>query len=134
MRIKKTGPTLLAGDVMVPLDRLSETLRKMKKELESRGLRFGIEGSIPSKRIAVVMPMYLSDERKPIKMIFALRHMSKINKIAISSGGKPYGIGLWNLPYISSIMSKKLRKIETFSKKFHQKLESLFEIQINICG
>ncbi len=117
MRIKRAGPTLLAGDVMVPPGMLYDALTGIYAELKAKRLRFGIEGFIPCEGIGMIMPVYMSDERKPLRYLFDLRHIRKINDIAVSVGGKPYGAGLWNSPYLNSIMSKRLKGIKRRIKK-----------------
>ncbi|PKM92524.1 MAG: hypothetical protein CVU81_00070 [Euryarchaeota archaeon HGW-Euryarchaeota-1] len=109
MRIKRAGPTLLAGDLLIPLKNLSVAIEKLKK----LGIEFGIEGTIPLQDYAVLMPMYLTDERKFLEFVFSLRHVKSMNDIAISIGGMPYGVGMWNLPFASRMMDiKEKRRIK----------------------
>ncbi|ODS38178.1 MAG: hypothetical protein A7316_00325 [Candidatus Altiarchaeales archaeon WOR_SM1_86-2] len=114
MRIKRRGPTLLAGDLLVPLSRLNTVISKLGK-ININGL--GIEGSVVSENKAIVMPMYLTDERKFMDFIFALRHLKKMNDIAVSAGGIPYGTGLWNSPYVNKILGGEGLKEKTGLKK-----------------
>lgn len=115
MRIKRTGPTLLAGDLLIPIGQMGTVINRLNN-LHLPDMC--IEGTIVSEDKAVVMPMYLTDERKFLDFIFALRHLKKMNDIAVSSGGIPYGTGIWNSPYIGDILTKKeLKKKTEFKKK-----------------
>ena len=115
MRIKRRGPTLLAGDLLIPLDRMNGVINEFRK-LKIKNL--GIEGTIVSEDKAVVMPMYLTDERKFLDFVLSLRHIKTMNDIAVSSGGVPYGTGIWNSPYIGNILSKnELKKKIELKKK-----------------
>jgi glycolate oxidase len=109
MKIKRRGPTLLAGDLLIPLSKLNAVISKVNKININE---LGIEGTVASKDKIVVMPMYLTDERRFPDFVFALRHLKKMNDIAVSAGGVPYGTGLWNSPYVHKIMNK-----ETFREK-----------------
>lgn len=114
MRLKRRGPTLLAGDLLIPLNQLDGVIKKLN---EINIHKLGIEGTIVSKDRVVVMPMYLTDERDFLKFIFALRHMKKMNDIAVSAGGIPYGTGLWNSPYVSKILGNRLAEKVELKKK-----------------
>ncbi len=114
MRIKRRGPTLLAGDLLIPLNQLKSAI----DELNKLDMNVGIEGNIAAKDKAIIMPMYLADERNAVDFLFALRHLKKINDIAVSAGGIPYGIGLWNTPYIKKIMGvAELKRKKEMKKK-----------------
>ncbi|OQX22487.1 MAG: hypothetical protein BWK75_00630 [Candidatus Altiarchaeales archaeon A3] len=106
MRIKRAGPTLLAGDILIPLKNISVAIEKLKK----LGIEFGIEGTVPLHDYTVLMPMYLTDERKFLEFVFSLRHVKSMNDIAISVGGMPYGVGMWNLPFASRIIDTKEKR------------------------
>jgi len=116
MRIKRRGPTLLAGDLLVPLKNLNTVIKKLN---ELNISKLGIEGTVVAENKVVVMPMYLTDERKFLDFIFSLRHLKKMNDIAISAGGIPYGTGLWNSPYLNKILEREeFNKKVAFKRKF----------------
>ena len=109
MRIKRAGPTLLAGDVLVPVDHLIHFFEAMDTLRDEYRLKIGIEGTVVSETMAIVMPMFLVDERKSWQFLMGMHLVKEINDHAVKVGGQPYGgFGVWN--------SFNLKKIKTKSE------------------
>jgi glycolate oxidase len=119
MRIKRAGPTLLAGDVLVPVSKLYEFFERLWKLKEKFNLKMGIEGTVVSRDSTVVMPMFLSDERKRWKYLTAMPAIKEITDLALKIGGKPYGgFGIWNSFYLDKVYSNlEIRKMKERKKK-----------------
>ncbi len=113
MRIKRQGPTLLAGDLLLPVVTLGRAIEKF----ENLDIRLGLEGHIVSREKTIMLAMFLSDERKSLDFIFALTNIKRLNDIAVSVGGLPYGIGLWNSSFVNKTGSeeelKELKEIKS---------------------
>jgi glycolate oxidase len=99
MRISRLGPTLLAGEVVVPLNRLSATVGGIKLLQKKYGIKLGVEGYVVSRDSALVMAVFLTDERKTLKYTTQFALIKDITDIGLRQGGSPYGIGLWNSFY-----------------------------------
>jgi glycolate oxidase len=119
MRIKRAGPTLLAGDVQVPIRRLYEVFTELWQLREKFTLTMGIEGSVVSRDSAILMPMFLADERKRLKYLTMMPVLKEINELALKVGGKPYGgFGIWNSFYLHRVLSdSKIREMKEHKKR-----------------
>jgi len=60
------------------------------------------------------MSMFFADETKTLQYIINLSLVKKVQDAGYRNGGCPYGIGLWNTPYLrriySSMQIKDLRE------------------------
>lgn len=110
MRIGRLGPTLLAGEVIVPMDKLNPVLDKIKSLQKKHKLTIGIEAQAISNDSVLLLAMYLADERKAIKYITRLAFIKDIISIGLSHGGKPYGTGLWASVYVKQRFGKEYLK------------------------
>ena len=80
-------------------------------------MKIGVEVQVISQESALVLAMYLTDERKPIKYFTHLSLVSDINKIGFSHRGQPYGMGIWNSVYLKKLYSKEYLKQLKRAKK-----------------
>jgi glycolate oxidase len=110
---------LLAGDVQVPIQRLYEVFTELWQLREKFSLTMGIEGSVVSRDSAILMPMFLADERKRLKYLTMMPVLKEINELALKVGGKPYGgFGIWNSFYLHRVLSdSKIREMKEHKKR-----------------
>lgn len=117
MKTKRLGPTILASECIIPIASASEFIEKVK----TLGSHFGVEVFIDSYLLdgknALIMTNFLCDSRKrkyyinlPLTMMFT--------KTAISLGAEPYGLGIWNTPFIDSLYNgARKRQLVAFKAK-----------------
>jgi ferredoxin len=117
MKTKRLGPTILASECIIPIASAAEFIAKAKK----LGTHFGVEVFVDSylldRKKALVMTNFLCDSRKgkyyinlPLTMLFT--------KAAIALGAEPYGLGIWNAPFIDSLYNgAKKRQLVAFKAK-----------------
>jgi len=103
MRIRKAGPTLLAGEVTVPLSKLQYTINETRRIKERHGLRMGIKCFMVSDNTVLFMPMYLADERERWKFMSLLPVVNEITDVGLKAGGRPYGFGIWNSFFLGDV-------------------------------
>jgi len=95
LRIKKLGPSIVVGEVLVPVRRLQGFLEALYKKLKDE--TFGIEGTITNRREAAVRLFVLADERE----VFGLNYLGEWSlplimlKIAKKYSGRTYQTGLY---------------------------------------
>jgi glycolate oxidase len=117
VRIKRAGPTLLGVEVLLPLRNLVEFMAKVRNIGKRANLPICVYGSIVSPEHCQLNAFYPSDERKGFTYLLSMSLTGKLHRAAISSGGRPYGVGVWNTPYIKNIYGPKelseRRKLKT---------------------
>ncbi len=122
MGIGKLGPTLLSGEFSVPIDQLQPVLDKIKALQKKSDMKIGVEVQVISQESALVLAMYLTDERKPIKYFTHLALVSDINNIGFSHRGQPYGMGIWNSFSLKKLYSKEyIKKLKRAKKELDPK-------------
>jgi len=142
MRIGRLGPTLLAGEIVVPVDQLQHVLDKIKSLQKKYNSKIGVEVQVISHESALLLAIYLADERKPLRFMTRFTLIRDIANIGLSHGGKPYGTGLWNSIYIKKRFSKDyLKELKSVKKDLDPKgimnpgkffkAETRFRISIN---
>ncbi len=118
MRIGRLGPTLLGGETIVPLDQLGPVLSEIRSLQEKYHLEIGTEAHVVSKGWAVVLALYLADERKALRYMTRLAVIRDIVHIGLTHGGKPYGLGLWDAVYVRRRFGRKdLQELKRVKKR-----------------
>ncbi|MBW2674941.1 MAG: FAD-binding oxidoreductase [Deltaproteobacteria bacterium] len=118
IRIKRAGPTLLAGEILVPIARLGEAVDRLWQLKERYDLNLGIHGSVVSREHALVMPLILADERKRLGYLLTLPMIADVSKLALAVGGKPYGVGVWNSFYIKQVYgNRRVREMRELKRR-----------------
>ncbi len=122
MRVGKLGPTLLSGEFSVPIDQLQPVLDKIKVLQKKSGMKIGVEVQVISQKSALVLAMYLTDERKPIRYLIHMGLVADINNIGFSHGGQPYGMGIWNSFSLKKLYSREqIKKLKRAKKELDPK-------------
>ncbi|SMD12103.1 FAD-binding oxidoreductase [Sporomusa malonica] len=99
--LKREGPSLLGAEIWLPIHRLADYLSDVAVFENKKNLGLKSYGHIVSTKHAMVMTMFNADERDTIGYIQGLALVKKLHDIGARYGGTPYGIGLWNTPYLN---------------------------------
>ncbi len=105
LRLKRSGPSELGGEVLLPVSRLEGYLSGIKELAEKQGVEMCSYGHVVTPERIVVMTMFFTDETKTMDYILDLSLVKKIHDVGHRHGGCPYGVGLWNTPYLRRIFS-----------------------------
>jgi Fe-S oxidoreductase/FAD/FMN-containing dehydrogenase/glycine cleavage system H lipoate-binding protein len=107
LRAKRTGPSMLAAETWLPLSNLNAYLTDVEKLGRRTGIRFFNYGHVVSPENGLSFSMYRTNERQVINYVMSLSLTKKLHDISQKNGGRPYGIGVWNTPYLDRIFSKE---------------------------
>ena len=66
-----------------------------------QGLLMATCGTVVAPGLATVMSLSPCDETRILPYVLALSLTKKLTDIAFRHGGRPYGCGVWNTPYLS---------------------------------
>ncbi len=121
MKAKRLGPTILASEIIIPINRSGRFIEKAKRLGSHFGAEIGIDTYIINESDALIMATFLCDSRK-LKYTVNLSIVSMLTRIAVASGAKPYGLGVWNTPFINYLLDKnKIRDLKKYKKKVDPK-------------
>ncbi len=103
LRTKRAGPSQLAAEQWLPLKYLSGYLQAVKQLADRHRLLMGTYGVVVSPAQAMIMTIYLADERHMASYLCAIGFTKRLHDLGARYGGRPYGVGLWNTPYLSRL-------------------------------
>ena len=114
LRLKRGGPSVLGSEIWLPVPALSGYLSDIRKMAGCYGLDLISYGHVVTPDRATVMTMFYTDETRTIAYILDLSLVKKIHDVGRRHGGYPYGVGLWNTPYLGRMFTpadlKELRR------------------------
>jgi len=105
LRLKRGGPSVLAAEAWLPTARLADYADDVAKLAAQQGLPIATYGTVVAPGQTTVMSLYGCDESRPLPYLLALSLTKKLYDIAFRHGGRPYGLGVWNTPYLAQAMS-----------------------------
>lgn len=105
LRTKRAGPSLLAAEVWLPIDKLPHYLISVNKLAEQNHLLIGTYGFVVAPDKTLIMSLYPTDERRTVKYLAAIGFTKRLHDLAAHYGGRPYGVGLWNTAYLPRLFS-----------------------------
>lgn len=103
LKLKRSGPSELGGEVFLPISSLEWYLADIRKLSEKYGVEMCSYGHVATPERIIVMTMFFADETKVLEYIMDLSLVKKIQDVGYRCGGYPYGVGLWNTPYLGRI-------------------------------
>jgi FAD/FMN-containing dehydrogenase len=107
LRVKRGGPSLLAAEMWLPIEALADYLVKVNALSQRFRVLIGNYGLAVSPHEAMVMSVYHCDACRTLDYTLALGLMGHLYRLGARCGGRPYGVGLWNTPYLSQIFSRQ---------------------------
>jgi glutamate synthase domain-containing protein 2/FAD/FMN-containing dehydrogenase/glutamate synthase domain-containing protein 3/ferredoxin len=117
MSIKSLGPSLLATEVTLPLDQVAPYFEKTNEWGKRLGVTFYPSSHLINQDQVLFLAMITSDHRKAI-FYADLMLVPMMVRLAVQFyGGKPYGLGIWNAPFLRDLYPKKERKALVQYKK-----------------
>ncbi|OIP90479.1 MAG: hypothetical protein AUK26_09610 [Syntrophaceae bacterium CG2_30_58_14] len=105
LRLKRGGPSVLGAEIWLPVKALPDYLADIQKMVDRYGADFISYGHVVTPDRATVMTMFYTDETRTIAYILDLSLVKKIHDVGRCHGGWPYGVGLWNTPYLGRMFT-----------------------------
>jgi glycolate oxidase len=99
--LKREGPSLLGAEIWLPISNLAAYLQDIALFENKKCLGLKSYGHVVTAKHAMVMTMFNADERDTIGYLQGLALVKKLHDIGGKHGGSPYGVGLWNTPYLN---------------------------------
>lgn len=117
MKTKRLGPTILASEVIIPIAAAADFIARAKR----LGRRFAVEICVDSYIVdenrALVMSTFLCDSRR-LRYLIDLPLATLLTHTGVKLGAEPYGLGLWNAPFVHHLYSKeRQRALKAFKAK-----------------
>ncbi|MGZ3614927.1 MAG: FAD-binding protein, partial [Thermodesulfobacteriota bacterium] len=118
MSIKHLGPSLLATEVVLPLDQVAAYLEKINEWGKRLGVTFYPSSHLINQEEVLFLAMITSDHHKAIFYVDLMLVPMMVRLAVQFYHGKPYGLGIWNTPFLRDLYSKeKLKELVRYKKK-----------------
>ncbi|MCP8322567.1 MAG: 4Fe-4S dicluster domain-containing protein [Candidatus Methylarchaceae archaeon HK02M2] len=111
MSIKRFGPTLLASELILPISKLHEFIKKACKLGKSCGIEISTESHIVNKKEALIISSFLSNQKNTLGYFTHLVLVMMLFELGLELKGRIYNVGAWMTPFVE----KKFRR-DTFIK------------------
>jgi glutamate synthase domain-containing protein 2/FAD/FMN-containing dehydrogenase/glutamate synthase domain-containing protein 3/ferredoxin len=118
MSIKHLGPSLLAGEMILPLDQVASYVEKVNEWGKHLAVTLYPIAHVVSREEVLFLAMLATDNRKNI-FYLDLMLIPMMLRLAVQNyGGKPYGIGIWNTPFLRNLYTQEeLKQLVRYKKK-----------------
>ncbi|HSP07032.1 MAG TPA: FAD-binding protein, partial [Acidobacteriota bacterium] len=114
LRVKRIAPGLLASEVILPIERVAEYAAKA----QVLGRRFHVEMAFEcyflNDGTALTLPVYTFRSAGIVDEAFKASLAYVLTQLGIRMGGRPYGIGIWNSPFLSHRFGSRLGEYSAF--------------------
>lgn len=117
LKLKRSGPAELGAEIWLPVKDLASYLSDVQKLARKYKLNLCSYGHVATPERIILMTMFFADETRTLEYIMNLALVKKIHDVGYRYGGYPYGVGLWNTPYIGRIYSKSELAAMRYRKK-----------------
>jgi FAD/FMN-containing dehydrogenase/ferredoxin len=105
LKAQRIGPGLLGTEVVIPLSKISNYQIKVERLARSFGILTTFEVILSrdgQQLVPLVLVSFSCDYSKSLHYSLSLLFIQLLVKSAVSLGGHPYGIGIWNTPFAKS--------------------------------
>jgi len=109
LRLKRGGPSVLGGEIWLPVKALPAYLTEIRKMADRYGPDFISYGHAATSDRVTVMTLFHTDETRTAEYFLDLALIKKIHDVGRRHGGRPYGVGLWNTPYLGRMFTPRQR-------------------------
>ena len=104
MKTKRLGPTILASETIIPITAAASFIEKAKRLGANFGVEIFVDSYIIDEKMTLIMTNFLCDSRK-LKYYINLPLAMMLTQTSVSMGAEPYGLGIWNAPFINHLYS-----------------------------
>ena len=106
LKIQMLGPSMLAGELVMHTADAGDFIEAAQALGRSYKLDVLIESHFVRDDAGdiqmLLIPMFLSDRRRPLMYLAHVTLVPMLTRLGVRMGGKPYGIGIWNTPFLTA--------------------------------
>ena len=118
MSIKSLGPSLLATEVLLPIDQAASYTEKIGEWGKKLGLTFYPTAHLVDPGHVLFLALITTDHRKTIFYVDLMLIPMMVRLAVQFYNGKPYGLGIWNTPFLKDLYPKEeLKQLIQYKKK-----------------
>ncbi len=103
LKAQRLGPNLLASEVVLPLPRVRGFVEEARRLAGRFGSTLAVEFSLARRGSGVecvVIAAFACDALRRLDYLLRLALVQLLTRSGVRHGGRPYGIGIWNSPFL----------------------------------
>lgn len=109
MKVKKLGPGILGAEFLAPLEAIPRYLARAEQLADRFDAHLAHETHLTRPDEGLLITSFLTDQRDLERYLPHLLLTLHLMKAGIRAGGRAYGIGLWNRPFLSTRYPRRER-------------------------
>lgn len=114
LRVKRIAPGLLASELILPLPRVAAYVDRAAELGKTFGVRIASECYFLNDGTALTLPVYTFRGANAMDEALKSSLAYVLTRTGIQMGGRPYGIGIWNTPFVKHKYGKRFREFKQF--------------------
>jgi NAD-dependent dihydropyrimidine dehydrogenase PreA subunit len=124
LRVKRMAPGLLASELILPLGQVAPYVEKVAALGNAFGVSLATECYFLNDETALTLPVYTFRGANGIDDALKSSLAYVLTEMGIRMEGRPYGIGIWNSPFVRHKYGTAFSALKQFKKNIDA--ESLF--------
>ncbi len=100
LRMSRAGSCLLASETLLEDWAAAAYVKRIRRLAEGMGFELMVEAHGVEPHRFLMMPHFLAEPDRPLPYFVGLVLTSLLTQIAVDQGGVPYGLGIWNSPFV----------------------------------
>ena len=110
LKRKSESPTPLACELLIPLSQIGLYLQRAKRAARRYAVELEAEAHLVGKDEALLLVTYASDVRQLRSYLMQLTLIPILTRLGSKFGARPYGLGIWNAPFIADTIDRETQK------------------------
>jgi FAD/FMN-containing dehydrogenase/ferredoxin len=114
LRIKRIAPGLLASELILPLNKVAPYAKKAARLGDQFGVQLATECYFLNDGTALTLPVYTFRGQNAVDEALKSSLAFVLTQAGIRLGGRPYGIGIWNSPFLKHKFGSRLSDLRYY--------------------
>jgi FAD/FMN-containing dehydrogenase/ferredoxin len=110
LKRRSESPTPLACELLIPLSQIGPYLQRAKRAARRYAVELEAEAHLVGKDEALLLLTYASDVRQLRSYLMQLTLIPILTRLGSTFGARPYGLGIWNAPFIADTIDWETQK------------------------
>jgi FAD/FMN-containing dehydrogenase/ferredoxin len=110
LKRRSESPTPLACELLIPLSQIGPYLQRAKRAARRYAVELEAEAHLVGKDEALLLVTYASDVRQLRFYLMQLTLIPILTRLGSTFGARPYGLGIWNAPFIADTIDRETEK------------------------
>jgi FAD/FMN-containing dehydrogenase/ferredoxin len=122
MQVKRLGPGILGAETLLPLPSIPAYLARAEGLAARFDASLAHEAHLVSPTEALLISSFLTDPRDLERYLPHMALVLLLHKAGIRAGGRAYGVGIWNRPFLRTLYSRRdLRAYRAYKRQVDPK-------------